>query len=171
MKIYLILLLFQSNDLNLSEKRGNSATNRYENTAVTANRKKRLSVSIANEWEVSDEMKASEQINSALAGVGSPINESLCRVSMLNFANRNAEKTAMINAGTATHHPQVQISTGNPCFLAAVNNRAYMIEAGATPKLTISASESSSFPIAEYAFSQRAANPSKKSKTEAASMK
>jgi hypothetical protein len=46
-----------------------------------------------------------------------------------------------------------------------------MIEAGATPKLTTSAKESSSFPIAEYAFSQRAAKPSKKSKTEATRMK
>jgi hypothetical protein len=46
-----------------------------------------------------------------------------------------------------------------------------MIDAGATPKLTISASESNSLPILEYARSIRAANPSKKSKTEAAIIK
>lgn len=39
---------------------------------------------------------------------------------------------------------------------------------GATPKLTTSARLSSSLPIAEYAFSRRAENPSRKSKIIAA---
>ncbi len=45
-----------------------------------------------------------------------------------------------------------------------------MIIAGATPKLTTSARESSSLPIAEYAFSNLAVNPSRKSNTIAASI-
>ena len=43
-----------------------------------------------------------------------------------------------------------------------------MIMAGATPKLTASASESSSFPISEYALRIRAEKPSRKSKIIAA---
>ena len=45
-----------------------------------------------------------------------------------------------------------------------------MIMAGAIPKLTTSASESSSFPISEYALRSRAEKPSKKSKIIAASI-
>ncbi len=41
-----------------------------------------------------------------------------------------------------------------------------MILAGAMPKLTRSASESSCLPVSECAFSKRAAAPSKKSSTE-----
>lgn len=106
MKTYRILLLFQSKDLNFSEKRGNSATIKYENTIITASRKNILPVSIASEL-LPDDMKASEQMNSAVAGVGTPINESVCRVSMLNLASRRAENTAMINASTVINHPQV----------------------------------------------------------------
>ena len=39
MKIYRVLLFFHLKDLNLSEKRGSSATNKYEKTNVTANKK------------------------------------------------------------------------------------------------------------------------------------
>jgi hypothetical protein len=42
--------------------------------------------------------------------------------------------------------------------------------AGAAPKLTASARESSSFPISEYAFSNLAEKPSRKSKIIAARM-
>ena len=39
-----------------------------------------------------------EPQNKALAGVGRPIKEWLCRVSILNLPNRKAEKAAMIKA-------------------------------------------------------------------------
>ena len=39
-----------------------------------------------------------EPQNRALAGVGNPMNELLCRGSMLNFPKRSAEKAAMIKA-------------------------------------------------------------------------
>ena len=166
-KIYRILLLFQSNDLNLSEKSDNSATSKYENTTTTANRKKRLSVSLAHVFSP-DVTKTSEQMKIALAGVGNPINESVCRVSMLNLANRNAEKTVMKYAESATSQPK---GYNKPFLIATENNIQYMTEAGATPKLTTSANESSCFPISEYAFNQRAAKPSQKSNTAAARMK
>ena len=41
---------------------------------------------------------SSDPQNNAFAGVGKPINESLCRLYMLNFAKRNAEKAAMRKA-------------------------------------------------------------------------
>lgn len=43
-------------------------------------------------------VKMSAPQNSALAGVGKPINESVWRWSILNFASRKAEKAAMRNA-------------------------------------------------------------------------
>ena len=36
--------------------------------------------------------------NNAFAGVGRPINEVVCRVSILNLPNRSAENTAIMNA-------------------------------------------------------------------------
>ena len=44
------------------------------------------------------------------------------------------------------------------------------MRAGATPKLTTSARESSSFPMSEYEFSNLAEKPSKKSKIMAATI-
>jgi hypothetical protein len=46
-----------------------------------------------------------------------------------------------------------------------------MVIAGNTPKLTMSASESSSFPIEDDTFNILAAKPSKKSNTQAAHIK
>lgn len=41
--------------------------------------------------------------NSALAGVGNPMNLSVCRVSRLNLANRTADKSGMINVRYGSH--------------------------------------------------------------------
>jgi hypothetical protein len=76
----------------------------------------------------------------AFAGVGKPIKIALCRSSMLNFANRNAEKTAMRNAEKLKKCH----STGK---LSCITEKT--IAEGATPKLTMSAKESSSLPIGE----------------------
>ena len=40
--------------------------------------------------------------NKALAGVGSPMNDVVCRVSRLNLASRNAENAAITNAKNGT---------------------------------------------------------------------
>ena len=77
------------------------------------------------------------------------MNESVCRTSMLNFASRNAENTAIRKASIAINHPLVYIPVANPCAAMAFSNMKYIIEARATPKLTISANESSSFPMSE----------------------
>ena len=96
-------------------------------------------------------------MNSALAGVGSPMNESVCRVSILNFASLSAENMVRKNAvyGSTLLGEIVLISWN-------------ITMPGRTPKLTMSASESSSLPIGELALSILAEKPSRKSKTQAA---
>ncbi len=137
---------------------------------MTAN-KKYILVTTKAMLPASRAIKDKEHINKAFAGVGNPINESVCLVSILNFANLSAENTAIMNADNAINQPIVYISVENPCAATADNNIINRIEAGATPKLTASANESNSLPILEYALSQRAAKPSKKSKTAAAKIK
>jgi len=104
----------------------------------------------------------------AWAGTGRPKNDVVWRVSILNFANRNAEKMGMANAESSSSlhiHDSFHDRLYNNLSIK-LNN----IIPGATPKLTKSASESSSFPRGEYAFKRRAAKPSAKSNTEAMKM-
>lgn len=48
--------------------------------------------------ELNLKIKGKEQIKIATAGVGTPINESVWRVSLLNLASLIAEKMVIINA-------------------------------------------------------------------------
>jgi hypothetical protein len=106
-------------------------------------------------------IRGKDAINIAFAGVGTPIKESVWRVSRLNFARRIAEKTGITNAIYAIMSvPKRGIPIiGNVfCF-----NIIKIIAAGTTPKETTSASESSSFPISLLTCNMRAEKPSKKS--------
>jgi hypothetical protein len=96
------------------------------------------------------------QTKRACAGVGTPMNKSLWRVSMLNLASRRAAKTTSNNPNQ-DHAPAPE----------AVR-RFFITIPGSTPKLTISARESSSLPTGLDTFNIRAAKPSKKSNTQAA---
>jgi hypothetical protein len=101
-----------------------------------------------------------ELMNIALAGVGSPIKVFVWRVSTLKFANLKAEKTAIkkeINAKYILEELKV--------------SKEYKIIEGKIPKVTISAKESNSLPISEYAFNNRAKKPSKKSNIAASQIK
>ena len=95
------------------------------------------------------------QMKRPCAGVGTPMNESLWRVSILNLAKRRAAKTISNNP--------IHDQAPNP---AAVN-KFFMTIPGNTPKLTMSARESSSLPMGLDTFNMRAAKPSKKSNTHA----
>ena len=95
----------------------------------------------------------------AAAGVGSPMNELCCRSSILNFASLKADIIAR------------KRGTKQTSDLELLNMVSNSITEGSTPKLTISARESSSLPRPELALSILAANPSKKSKTAAASIR
>lgn len=110
-------------------------------------------------------IKGIAAISIALAGVAKPKKDSVCFSSMLNFANLNAEKSAIKKAESII----TTSNNGNEkenCFTCKLCfNSWYKIIDGANPKLTISASESSSLPSREVTFRVRAAKPSKKSKT------
>ena len=101
----------------------------------------------------------------AWAGTGRPMNEVVWRVSMLNFANRSAENIGMAKADSSSNlhvHDSFHERLYNKLSI-----KLNSIIPGATPKLTISDSESSSLPMGEYALRRRAASPSEKSKTAA----
>jgi len=91
----------------------------------------------------------------ALAGVANPLNDDDCSGSLLNLASLSAEAAGMMTA-TAKAFSSVM-----PPAVRRLNT----MEPGATPKVTMSARLSSSFPRAEYAFSTLAAKPSEKSNT------
>src|SRR5579862_4193882 len=102
-------------------------------------------------------MSGKEAMNIALAGVGNPIKFSAWRVSLLNFASLSAEKTDIRKAMKFKYGLILGIC--GDC-----KNISYIMADGKNPKLTISASESRSFPIPEKERKTREANPSKKSK-------
>ena len=79
-----------------------------------------------------------------------------CRSSMLNFAKRYADINAMNNG---IRQIRLELSEKTAC----VFNSSTVINEGASPNVTTSARESSSFPIGDDTFKALAVNPSKKS--------
>ena len=104
----------------------------------------------------------------ACAGTGRPKKEVVWRVSILNFAKRSAEKMGITNADSS-RSLHIHDSFHDKLY-SSWSIKLKSIIPGATPKLTISARESSSFPMGEYAFNMRAAKPSVKSNTAAMKM-
>ena len=91
----LILLSFQDRFLNFKENIGISETSNQENRQTNMNKQ--------TGWQFSEINKSwapatKDPQNSAFAGTGRPINELVCRVSLLNFAKRNAENTEIKKA-------------------------------------------------------------------------
>jgi len=88
-------------------------------------------------------------------------------VSTLNFASRNPENTGIRNALKRMARVPIERSSGLKSISIPPKTPIFRYEKamapGANPKLMISANESSSLPMGEYAFSIRAANPSQKS--------
>ena len=155
-KVNRILLSVQLKFLNLNAKNRMGDTMSHEKMMV---------IKINNQLWWSQTLavpvnKGKEVINKVLEGVFNPLNESDCVSSTLKMARRKAAQTAIKNP---TYGSQSTGDTGT--------NILYITNAGSKPKLTMSASESSSLPIGEFTFSQRAAKPSKKSKTAAAQTK
>lgn len=93
--------------------------------------------------------------------MGSPIKDVVCLSSKLNLANRKAENAAITNA----KYGRILRSGSMKDGYSIVNRSVNTIEAGATPNVTSSASESSSLPIGEETPNKRALIPSKKSNT------
>jgi hypothetical protein len=108
----------------------------------------------------------------AFAGIGKPLNVFVCVESKLNIASRIAPHTGIIegiNINNIAFMLSEFISIGPFNDMDSLRRR-YIIIPGATPKLTMSARLSSSFPIAEYALSNLADKPSRKSNIIAASI-
>ncbi len=105
-------------------------------------------------------IKGKEAINKALAGVGKPIKTSVCLLSLLNLANRNAENKGIKKArnGTTDIKP---VFTEIPLEYSISLNK---INPGTKPNDTISARESRSFPMGLCTFKSLAKKPSRKSK-------
>ncbi len=92
-KVNLNLLFAQEKFLNFSEKSSMGDTINNEKITVIPVR-----TGVVNTIDRTESgKKTSEVMNMAFAGVGTPINKSVCRASTLNLANRNAEKTAIIS--------------------------------------------------------------------------
>ncbi len=151
-KVNLTLLSDQVKFLNFNANSGMGETMSHENKMVMVSK-------VMPPNQETGKMAMSDgnpQMKSACAGVGTPMNASLCRVSILNLANRTAAKTGSAKPIHA-HTPMLEVV-----------NRFLIMMPGSTPKLTMSASESSSLPIGLDIFNRRAMKPSKKSKTQAA---
>jgi len=93
-KLNLILLFFHEKSLNFKANSSNGATSSNENTTVIPVNTGAVKIIAL----IDSGKKTNEVRNRALAGVGTPIKVSACRVSTLNFARRNDEKTAIIKA-------------------------------------------------------------------------
>lgn len=93
-KVNLIWLLAHEKSLNFRANNSKGATSNNENTIVIpVNTGAVKTIALIDSGKKTSDVK-----NNAFAGVGTPIKESVCRVSMLNLANLSAEKTAIISA-------------------------------------------------------------------------
>ena len=93
--MYLILLLSQLKFLNFNENIGISEIKKKDDNNIRPSIKNqpalRLNIQCPAPVTKDDQKRA-------FAGVGKPINVFVCRLSTLNFANRQAENTAIRNA-------------------------------------------------------------------------
>ncbi len=111
----------------------------------------------------------------AFAGVGSPRNPLVCRVSTLNLARRHADATQIANTAAPMSHGRLgslvygrSPYTGRSHAGSKVQSKDHhTANAGATPKLTMSAKLSSCAPSGVPPPKALAASPSNTSKTAA----
>src|ERR1035437_3494902 len=94
--INLILLSFQVRFLNFNANIGSSETKRSDIITVIRTKTTGCKINVSRiSYLPCSVISARAAIKSAFAGVGKPIKDSACRESMLNFANRRAEKTGI----------------------------------------------------------------------------
>src|SRR6478735_794994 len=155
-KVNLSLLRCQEKSLNLKARIFIRETNKNEKTNV-------IKINIQSCWTkdpIEPETNGSDVIKIELAGVFNPLKESCCVSSTLKIARRKAEQIAIKKAIKGRYGLDEDASI-----------ILYMTKEGNKPKLTMSASESSSLPIGDDTFRNRAAKPSKKSNTPAVQTK
>jgi hypothetical protein len=152
--IYLYSFSFQPNVLNLSAINLTDELSNKDITKIRTNTVYRKYAPLKNPFAY---IIGIAEKNKAFAGVGNPMNSSVWLVEILNFPNRTADKMAIKKAEYGKYSP-------NPSNVLISNKNRYIIKLGATPKVTISASESNCFPSSPLTLSNRAAKPSKKSR-------
>lgn len=163
MSIYWTWLVFQSNDLNLRAIIGISAFSSQETVKLSPQTKKGFnSVGVMLNRSCS-KTNASPTIKMVMAGVGTPMNESVCLVSILNLASRMAEATVIIKGKCPKTIDMVALGSRENGGLDRQSLQP--ISPGTNPNDTMSAMESSCLPNSEFAFNLLATNPSKKSNT------
>ena len=94
-KINLILLSCQERFLNLRANMGISATKRKQDNNMNMKRKKALNFSETEKTVIAHNQRSPKQ---GVGRVGTPMKDDVCRVSILNLANRKAEKAAIRKA-------------------------------------------------------------------------
>lgn len=109
MNEYLSSLPAHPQFLNLRANIGISAINSQQLTHIMASIGNTITVELSRKSGCDT---SSEAQNNALAGVGKPMNEVVCRVSRLNFANRSAEKAAITKAKNGTYDAIGSINDG-----------------------------------------------------------
>src|SRR6478609_4119096 len=133
-KVNLNLLRCQEKSLNLNAKIFTRETSNNEKTIV-------IKINTQSCWTkdpIEPERNGSDVINIELAGVFNPLKESCWVSSTLKIARRNAEQIAIKKATKGRYGLDEDASI-----------ILYMTNDGSNPKLTMSASESSSLPIGD----------------------
>ena len=102
-KIYRTSLPLKLHCLNFNANKGTGITNIKHDSAENRSIPKGLSKNCGNSAGLYVVIKAKDAIIIPLAGVGKPIKEVVCRVSLLNIAKRMAENMAMKKMGIITH--------------------------------------------------------------------
>ena len=93
--MYRLLFARHSNRLNFIENIGISQISKNDDKIISANIKNHPAANVAIQ---SPAPAISDAQKRALAGVGNPMNDVVCRLSILNLASLKAEKTAIRKA-------------------------------------------------------------------------
>ena len=144
-----VLFAFHVRFTNFNANIGKLQTSKNDITTLRIITAIQLSKKATKQFPYTDKL-INEAINKAFAGTGNPTKLTVCRVSILNFAKRNAEKRAMIK-GAKANNSQAKPLSKLPVNLFPKRDCNFTCNniAGATPKLTKSDKESNCFPKSE----------------------
>ncbi len=158
-------LFFTDRSLNFRAIKGSLLTISQQTTAMSTYRNHLLSnISVIALFSACQYTSGSDAMSNPAAGIGTPLKPYCCVLSRLNLAKRYAPAAAINNDGTSH---SIETSRPSSCFAKLSRKNWYTISDGATPKLTISARESSCLPISDVALKSLATKPSRKSTTAA----
>ena len=118
--MYRNLFSFQANDLIFKARSGNSATKSKDIITINPTKKYELKIIKWNDSPFFHISKSTSKTsgknikNKVFKGVGTPIKESVCLVSKLNFANLNIDIKGMNKAKNGKYLTEASIWFGTP---------------------------------------------------------